>query len=235
MGLFDFVSSLGKKLGIDHFEEQERVKTLDDEASRLQAQTALREKLKQTLVAAVGALNLGIDGFAVSIKGEVVHLAGTAKTQADKEKAVMCVGNHAGVSHVDDAEFIVVTPEPPSVFHHVVKGDTLSLIAKRYYGIIMAFDEIAVANQPLINNVDEITPGWIIRVPPITGISYTLKKGDTLSAVAKTMYGDLMKYPVIVDANKAAIPDPDKVAPGLLLTIPVLHPLPVGSTSPAVA
>lgn len=49
---------------------------------------------------------------------------------------------------------------------------------------------------------------------------YTVVKGDTLSKIAKQYYGDAMKYPVIFDANKPMLTDPDKIYPGQVLRIP---------------
>ena len=73
----------------------------------------------------------------VSSVGKKLH--GKANTQDDKEKAVMCAGNFAGIDKVSDADFTVLNPTPPGVFHEVRKGESLSLIAKAYYGIIMAY------------------------------------------------------------------------------------------------
>ncbi len=49
---------------------------------------------------------------------------------------------------------------------------------------------------------------------------YTVVKGDTLSKIAKASYGDAMKYPVIFEANKPMLKDPDKIYPGQVLRIP---------------
>ena len=49
---------------------------------------------------------------------------------------------------------------------------------------------------------------------------YTVVKGDSLSKIAKQYYGDAMKYPVIFDANKPMLTDPDKIYPGQVLRIP---------------
>ncbi|MDT0294140.1 peptidoglycan-binding protein LysM [Mesonia ostreae] len=51
---------------------------------------------------------------------------------------------------------------------------------------------------------------------------HTVKSGDTLSKVAKEVYGDAMKYPVIFEANKPMLSDPDKIYPGQVLRIPYL-------------
>ena len=51
---------------------------------------------------------------------------------------------------------------------------------------------------------------------------YTVESGDTLSKIAKEHYGDAMKYPVIFDANRPMLSDPDKIYPGQSLRIPPL-------------
>lgn len=49
---------------------------------------------------------------------------------------------------------------------------------------------------------------------------YTVKKGDTLSAIAKEHYGDASKYPTIFEANKPMLEHPDRIYPGHVLRIP---------------
>lgn len=50
--------------------------------------------------------------------------------------------------------------------------------------------------------------------------TYTVKLGDTLSAIALEHYGDANKYPRIFDANRDVLNDPDKIYPGQVLRIP---------------
>ena len=52
------------------------------------------------------------------------------------------------------------------------------------------------------------------------GGTYTVKKGDSLSKIAKEAYGDASKWKAIHAANKAKIPNPDLIHPGDQLTIP---------------
>jgi nucleoid-associated protein YgaU len=49
---------------------------------------------------------------------------------------------------------------------------------------------------------------------------YTVEKGDTLSKIAKDMYGDANKYQQIFEANKPMLTHPDKIYPGQKLRIP---------------
>lgn len=52
---------------------------------------------------------------------------------------------------------------------------------------------------------------------------YEVVSGDSLSKIAKAQYGDAMKYPVIFEANKPMLSDPDKIYPGQVLRIPPLE------------
>ena len=50
--------------------------------------------------------------------------------------------------------------------------------------------------------------------------TYTVKKGDSLSKIAKEMYGDMKQWRKIADANKDKIKNPDLIQPGWVLVIP---------------
>jgi nucleoid-associated protein YgaU len=67
---------------------------------------------------------------------------------------------------VDD-QLSVASTEPQSQYHRVVSGDTLSKIAKQYYGDISKYPEIFEANQPMLKDPDKIYPGQVLRIPPL--------------------------------------------------------------------
>jgi LysM repeat protein len=50
--------------------------------------------------------------------------------------------------------------------------------------------------------------------------TYTVKSGDTLSGIAKSLLGDASQYPKIFEANRDVLSDPDKIKPGQVLRIP---------------
>ena len=52
---------------------------------------------------------------------------------------------------------------------------------------------------------------------------YTVVKGDTLGKIAKDHYGNAAKYPVIFEANKPMLKDPNLIYPGQVLRIPELE------------
>ena len=52
------------------------------------------------------------------------------------------------------------------------------------------------------------------------GRTYTVKPGDTLSAIAKEHLGNASAYMKIFEANRDQLSDPDKIKPGQVLRIP---------------
>ena len=50
--------------------------------------------------------------------------------------------------------------------------------------------------------------------------TYTVKAGDTLSAIAKQQLGDANAYMKIFEANKDQLSDPNKIKPGQVLRLP---------------
>lgn len=56
--------------------------------------------------------------------------------------------------------------------------------------------------------------------PEPEAVFYEVKKGDSLSKISKTQYGDPMQYMKIFDANKPMLKDPNEIYPGQILRIP---------------
>jgi nucleoid-associated protein YgaU len=76
---------------------------------------------------------------------------------------------------------------------------------------------LAVGNTPGVEQVDD---QLAVKTPETPATLYTVRKGDTLSAIAKTYYKDAGKYPRIFEANKPMLGDPNKIYPGQVLRIP---------------
>ena len=53
-----------------------------------------------------------------------------------------------------------------------------------------------------------------------TGKTYTVKKGDSLSKIAKREYGDAQQWHRIFEANRDTIKDADLIYPGQVIRIP---------------
>lgn len=168
MGVFDFVKSVGKKLGIG-----------DDEPPSAEA-------VKKEL----DSHKLGTEKVDVEVKGDKVVLKGVVKDQSIFEKAIVAVGNTLGISSVEADELKIVapdsglkldskvdmtelvkssTPAKQPVFHTVQKGDNLWKIAEKHYGKGKGAKHKAIfeANRPMLSDPDRIYPGQVLRIPEL--------------------------------------------------------------------
>ncbi|KAA0945170.1 peptidoglycan-binding protein LysM [Pseudomonas sp. ANT_H14] len=77
---------------------------------------------------------------------------------------------------------------------------------------------LALGNIAGVASVDDqIT----VSGPVVAAAAFVVvKKGDTLSAISKTVYGDANLYNKIFEANKPLLSHPDKIYPGQTLRIP---------------
>ena len=67
----------------------------------------------------------------------------------------------------------------------------------------------------------QVTGGGAAAAPAAAAVkTYTVKSGDTLSAIAKQHLGDGNAYMRIFEANRDQLSDPDKIKPGQVLKIP---------------
>ena len=70
-----------------------------------------------------------------------------------------------------------------------------------------------------VEGVEKVEEAIVVEKPEPEARFYTVKKGDTLSAIAKAHYGSAHKYPVIFEANCPLLSHPDKIYPGQVLRI----------------
>lgn len=158
MGLFSFIKNAGAKVfGIG--------KTEEEEAAENAAKAAELARLKEgKLVAAISALQLNVKDLNIEVNGDKATISGEAENQSIREKVVLVVGNTEGIATVDD-QMTTAVQEPQAQFHTVEKGDSLSKIAKKYYGNAMKYPAIFEANKPMLTHPDKIYPGQVLRIP----------------------------------------------------------------------
>ena len=221
MGLFSFVKSAGRKLGLFGGRAAEEAEKAIEEAKAAAAEMAAHDAVAADIRAAILSY-VEIADLTVTFNGELAALSGTATSQADAEKAVLVAGNTEGVAQVDDGGLVVEVPEPPSLHHTVVKGDTLSKISGHYYGVIRLYDVIFEANQPMLSHPDEIYPGQVLRIPPVKTPVHTVASGETLGTIAEHWYGDARQYKAIFDANTGTLSDPNVIEVGQELVVPLI-------------
>ena len=124
----------------------------------------------QELAETLRAKGVTIENGRVSIQGDTVTINGVADSQAEKEKAILILGNTKGVARVNDqiqvrAGETVQQVGQASRFYQVKSGDTLSKIAKEVYGDANQYPQIFEANRPMLKDPDEIYPGQMLRIP----------------------------------------------------------------------
>lgn len=147
MGLFDFLKGVGKKI----------------------AGGPSAEEIEKHVTEALGNQ---VEDLSVDFDDGTVTLSGTVESQATREKAVLLAGNVEGVEQVND-DGLTVKPqekeeeveEPAFTFYTIQSGDSLSKIARQYYGDAMKWPTLFEANREVIENPDLIYPGQQIRVP----------------------------------------------------------------------
>jgi nucleoid-associated protein YgaU len=141
MGLFDFVKEIGRKLF-----------NRDEEAA---------EKIKKHIEES----NPGIEDMQVTFSQGVVSITGKATSAEAMEKAVLMAGNVQGVSEVK-IDKLQAPPVQARVEYYIIKkGDTLSAIAKHFYGKANDYPKIFEANREVIKDPNLIFPGQKIRIP----------------------------------------------------------------------
>ncbi len=133
-------------------------------------------------------------------------------------------------------------PPPPEIIpptfrdYTVRSGDTAESISRRFFGTPAHWQQIMKAN-PRVDFM-RLKAGRVIRVPvdpanvqgiPGTSappkaapaIEYRVKTGDTLSGIAKEIYGRSGLWTIIRDANRDQVgADGDRLRPGMVLKIP---------------
>ena len=154
MGLFSFVQSAGRLLGIGRAD-----------AAQDESKTAPAPPDAEAIRTELNALGLPANDVQVQVEGDTVKISGKAVDAATREKMILAAGNVAGVAKVEE-QIATEAPAADPVFYTVKKGDTLSAIAKQHYGSANKYMMVFEANRPMLSHPDKIYPGQVLRIPP---------------------------------------------------------------------
>ena len=153
MGLFSFLKNAGAKL----FNKKSK---------------ATKEEIRETNInnmkQSIADLGFEVRDLYLDLQDDTVIVFGEVDTQEIKEKVILTVGNVEGIATVDDRLTVSKEEEEPvAQFYEVVSGDSLSKIAKKYYGDAMKYPVIFEANKPMLKDPNLIYPGQMLRIPAI--------------------------------------------------------------------
>jgi nucleoid-associated protein YgaU len=156
MGLISFIKNAGEKL----FGKSAAAKETD------KAEVILNH---------IRSFGFDASAIQVQVNDDLVILTGKVDTISNKNKIIVAAGNVDGISKVEDRMAVIPPnsvipmtepPEPEKQFYTVVPGDSLSKIAKHYYGNANKYPVIFEANTPMLKHPDKIYPGQVLVIPP---------------------------------------------------------------------
>lgn len=112
--------------------------------------------------------------------------------------------------------------------HTVQAGETLLSLAVRFYGTESAAETIRTANPAIRDG--RLREGMVLLLPardpdrdlpaPAQPATYTVQRGDTLSAIARKFYGPDAGWRPLYEANRDRMASPDSLRAGMVLQIP---------------
>jgi nucleoid-associated protein YgaU len=125
------------------------------------------QTLERAILDYMAGQNLPVENLNVAFDSATatVIVSGSAPDQVTREKIVLCCGNVQGVAQVNDQIHVVAGATDESKWYEVKSGDTLSKIAREFYGDANRYSAIFEANKPMLSDPDKIYPGQMLRIP----------------------------------------------------------------------
>jgi nucleoid-associated protein YgaU len=145
-----------------------------------------------------------------------------------------------GQTRRDDPPSRPATSAPTVRTHDVRSGESLTSICQRYYGDPTLIDDLARYNN--LRNPDALSLGLRLRIPDASVLggtapsrasidqperapapqyaTYTVREGDSLSTIARSLLGSSRRYLEIYELNRDVLASPDRVREGMVLKVP---------------
>lgn len=125
-------------------------------------------------------------------------------------------------------------PAPaPAPTYTVQSGDSLSAIAGRVLGDMNRWTELYELNRDQIPDPNVIYAGLVLKLPggasaapapapkpAAPAPTYTVQSGDSLSAIAGRVLGDMNRWGEIFELNRDQLANPNVVHAGMVLKLP---------------
>ncbi len=200
MGVFDFVKEAGAKIGIGDSAGEKAEKADMAEAASKAARNAKMEAASDARASAV-AKQVRARKSADRKEEQKERLAENKKA-AGLERYLVALG--VEIEDLDVRFDDGVATISGQAATQAIREKAILLIGNTS-GVGQVHDEITLPDGADAESV-----------------MHVVVSGDTLSKIAKEVYGDAMKYPVIFEANRPMLSDPDKIFVGQVLRIPAL-------------
>jgi LysM repeat protein len=124
----------------------------------------------------LNGMDLGVKGLGAKVDGKVVTLTGEAPNREVSAKVMKLFNEMVETDNTLNTIRVAEPapapapepepePEPAERIYEVVAGDTLSGIAKKYYGAANQYMKIFEANRDILDNPDLIKVGQKLRIP----------------------------------------------------------------------
>lgn len=165
MGLVSFFKEAGEKL-LHAGPARQNADAQPPEPSPVNIRDK-EQALERAILDYMAVQNLPIENLTVAYDSSsaTVTVSGSAPDQVTREKIVLCCGNVQGVAHVNDQISVTGASVDESKWYEVKSGDTLSKIAKDFYGDPLRYSAIFEANKPMLSDPNKIYPGQMLRIP----------------------------------------------------------------------
>ncbi len=135
--------------------------------------TSFEEKVNAA-IERIRTMGLAVDRLGASIDGKVVTLVGEVPDIETKTKVMTTFNdlvetdntlNQIRIRKAPEAAEATPAAEATERWHVVQRGETLSGIAKQYYGKASRYMKIFEANRDVLDNPDLIKVGQKLRIP----------------------------------------------------------------------
>lgn len=183
------------------------------------------EEFEKSLVDRVKSLRLSVSDLDIQYDKGVATVMGMVPDQATKEKVLLAVGNVKGVARVKDSLAVGLTASQKAELR---KRATVRAGSKSAAAVAAAAKAAEKARKEAKAKFElEMRRAAFKKELSArakdganASVMYTVKKGDSLSKIAKKLYGDSSKWKAIFEANQPLIKKADLIYPGQVLRIP---------------
>ncbi len=195
MGVFDFAREAGAKIGIGDSKEEKAQAASEAAAKEAAVKAAARNK-------ALKARKEASEAAQAKAKEAAQEEEKAARAQeVQRSESMERYLKTMGLGDVD----VRIKDGKATIFGDAKDQATAERII------------LAVGNT---QGVEQVNDYLKVAEPAEESDMYVVQSGDSLSKIAKEVYGDAMRYPEIFEANKPMLTDPDLIFPGQVLRIP---------------